>query len=72
MDRRVERRTFIRDHQSGYLLPGMIISVMIILNPVCPVSAETTVEPAVFIEKYIVTPSVLVPGDPGTSTKPTG
>lgn len=67
MDRRFESRSWW-DLPARYPLPGIIVAVMILLIPVCPVSAETTAEPAVFIEKYTITPSVLAPGDPGTIT----
>lgn len=68
MEKRIERRSFLRNLLTGYPLLGMFITMMILLIPACPVLAATTDEPAVFIEKYIVTPSVLAPGDPGMIT----
>ncbi|MDD1724499.1 MAG: hypothetical protein LUQ07_05160, partial [Methanospirillum sp.] len=67
MDRRVERRSWW-DLPARYPVLGAILVVMILLIPACPVSAATTDEPAVFIEKYTVTPSVLAPGDQGMIT----
>jgi hypothetical protein len=47
----------------GFFIPGMILFML-----TCPIMAETTDQPAVFVEKYVVNPSVLAPGDPGTIT----
>ncbi len=68
MERRIEQGTRIRNKIPFVPISGMILIGMILLISAVPVMAETTDQPAVFVEKYIVTPSVLAPGDPGTIT----
>ena len=46
----------------------IIYAGILMLMSACPVPAQTTDEPAVFIENYTVTPAVLAPGDAGTLT----
>jgi hypothetical protein len=58
----------IQRSRGGYLALGIIFTGVIMLMSACLVSAQTTNDPAVFIENYTVTPAVLAPGDAGTLT----
>lgn len=63
MDKRNVKRIFPRFSPLGMFFTGMILLILVF-----PVSATITDEPAVFIEQYTVTPSVLAPGDRGMIT----